>query len=368
MASIAAPTVESQVASLLLEYLQSRLGIADLQYAERPVFFPESWETYVYQFRLANGPSLPPAFGERLILRAYSSGHGWPRLRHEYQVQKHLCGLDYPVPAPLLLERDSNILRGPFMLMEAIPGQTMLELLLQRIVSILWAPARMAEAQAYLHGLPTSGFPGSTKPFLQRRLGELRQIIREYNLYGLTPGFEWLEAHRPDPLEPPKIVHLDFHPANLIVQDGRCRGVVDWCESDLGDRHADLAVSILLIESTPLPDISLARRVAVLAGRSMLRNRYLRAYRRIMPVDDDRLSYFLGWATLRRLARWGMWLRDSPLITGSKPSALSHVTPDLIACLENYFRKRTGVAVQLEAPLRRHPPRPVRHLLPAKGA
>jgi aminoglycoside phosphotransferase (APT) family kinase protein len=365
MSSIPVCAMVSEVAPVLLDYLRSRLKIADLEYAEPPVFFPESWETYIFRFRLAPHAELPQAFQEYLILRAYSSGHGWPRLRHEYQVQEQLCRLDYPVPRPLLLEREFEILGGPFMLMEGIPGRSMLSLLLDRFTSIFWAPARMAKAQARLHELPTAGFPASPSPFLDRRLRELTQIIDEYDLPGLIPGMEWLHAHRLPPAEPPRIVHLDFHPANLIFESGRCRSVVDWCESDLGDRHADLAASLLLIDSTPLPDLSFIRQMTVRIGRFMLHNRYLRAYRRILPVDKNRLRYFLACATLRRLARWGMWLRDGPLITGSKPSALGYVTPQLIGFLENYFHKHTGVSIRLESSPRARRLRPA--LPPASG-
>jgi hypothetical protein len=36
------------------------------------------------------------------------------------------------------------------------------------------------------------------------------------------------------------LVHLDFHPGNVLVDDGRLTGVVDWGGACRGDRHFDL--------------------------------------------------------------------------------------------------------------------------------
>jgi hypothetical protein len=36
------------------------------------------------------------------------------------------------------------------------------------------------------------------------------------------------------------LVHLDFHPGNVLVADGRLTGVVDWDGATRGDRHFDL--------------------------------------------------------------------------------------------------------------------------------
>src|SRR5258707_15810191 len=121
------PTVP-QVTPTLLEYLRSHLGFDHVDYAESPVPLLDGWEAYIYRFRLKKGPGLPAAFTAPLILRAYSSSEGWSRLRHEYAAQEHLLGLGYPVPRPLVLEKDSAWFGGPFLIQRAITGQTMLAL------------------------------------------------------------------------------------------------------------------------------------------------------------------------------------------------------------------------------------------------
>jgi aminoglycoside phosphotransferase (APT) family kinase protein len=36
------------------------------------------------------------------------------------------------------------------------------------------------------------------------------------------------------------LVHMDYHPGNVLVRDGRISGVVDWDGAGRGDRHLDL--------------------------------------------------------------------------------------------------------------------------------
>jgi aminoglycoside phosphotransferase (APT) family kinase protein len=346
MNAVCVPDVVADVSTLLLDYLKTRLGVTDLYFTEPPTLIPDGWETYIYRFQLA-GNGLTPELARPLILRVYSCWQGLNRLRHEFAVQKYLHERGYPAPRPLIFEKDDSWFGGPFLVMEMIPGRTLLADLLSHFTHILSAPAAMAETQATLHTLPTEGSPCPAGPFLDRSLEKLRQLVREYGFAHLKPGVDWVMANRPGPPPLPSIIHLDYHPLNLIFAEGPCQGVLDWCEADVGDRHADIAVTLLLIDSTRLQGISPLQRLASLIGRVMLRNRYLRAYNRLLPIDKDKLDYYLAWATLNRLSRWGTWLFAGPLSTGSKPSVMHNITSEGIQFLRHYFQKHTGVAIGL---------------------
>jgi aminoglycoside phosphotransferase (APT) family kinase protein len=340
------------VDSRLLAYLRQSLHVRDLSFAEKPTLLPEGWETDIYRFQLRCGTALPAAFTSPLILRAYSSRLGLPRLLQEFAAQQHLIKTGYPVARPLLVERCAAVLGGPFMIMTLVPGRTMLAALLDRFTDIWGLPARMAEMHARLHALPAANFPHPPRPFLERHLDEMNRLLRQHHLHGLSPGFDWLRSQRPEVACRSSILHLDFHPMNLLVERGRCEGVLDWCQSDVGDRHADIATTLVLLDTAPLEGLTTVHRLASLIGRSMLRRRYLRAYRRFFPVEEGRLRYFKAWAALQRLCRWGAWLRAGPSITGSKSAVMRFVTPKHIAVLERHFRGQTGVALRLFPSLR----------------
>jgi hypothetical protein len=48
----------------------------------------------------------------------------------------------------------------------------------------------------------------------------MRVLIHDYGLHGLIPGLNWLSAQRPAAPESPSILHLDFHPLNLVHGQG----------------------------------------------------------------------------------------------------------------------------------------------------
>jgi Phosphotransferase enzyme family len=47
-------------------------------------------------------------------------------------------------------------------------------------------------------------------------------------------------GHGCDTADGDDLVHLDYHPGNVLVSDGRITGVVDWDGAARGDRHLDL--------------------------------------------------------------------------------------------------------------------------------
>lgn len=338
---------EPAVGAPLLGYLRDRLGVADVAFRQEPTAIQDGWETYIYRFELQSASALPPAFDRLLILRVYASARGTDRLCHEFAVQRHLLDLGYPVPEPLGCETESAILGGPFMLMEYVPGRTLLDMLFRQPWRIVRGPGRMARLHTRLHHLPVGSFPGAPGPFLDRHLTQLRTQIETYDLHGLLPGLDWLEEHRPPATDVPSILHLDFHPINLLFQGLEGRAVLDWCDADVGDHHADVAVSLVLIECTQVDGGSTWRKLSSWPGRILLYHLYRRAYAALRPLDADRLTYYMAWAALRRLGRYGLWLRAGPDVTGSKPTCLKYLTREGIDALCRCFRRQTGITVSL---------------------
>jgi aminoglycoside phosphotransferase (APT) family kinase protein len=335
------------VGVILLQYLRKKFRSAYLQFSEFPHSLDNGWETHTYLFALESSPLLPREFTGPLVLRIYSSPEGLPRARHETAVQNHLKDVGYPVCPILILEEDCSIFEGPFLIMERALGKTLVEFLSLHPLWIWPIAHQMAIAHHQLHELPTNGFPGRHDSFLNRRLGEIEELIKRFELAELIPGLDWLKVNRPPEPEKTSILHLDFHPFNLIRSpDGRLT-VLDWPEADVGDYHADLGTTALLFDCVPVAENSLFDEMILPIGRTLLEVGYLYEYKRRMAVDDQKLAYYKALATLRRLAGYGRWLRASPLATGCKPSSIRYLCPHHLKIVENYFRKVSGVSVQL---------------------
>jgi aminoglycoside phosphotransferase (APT) family kinase protein len=337
----------SDLSNTLLAYLRRRLSIPDLGYAQPPTEFPDGWETYTYAFQLKSAGPLPAGFGQSMVVRIYAGPPGVPRARHEYQVQSHLWQRGYPVAEPLLLEEACAPLGGPFLVMAQCPGCTMLRSLLRQPWRIWRSPVRMAEAHARLHRLPPADFPAPPGTLLARRFREMAVLLETYDLHQMRPGLDWLLTHCPPPPDRPSIVHLDFHPLSLIHTGDRALAVLDWVEADVGDRHADVGTTLMLMECVTAGAATASDHFWAWSGRYWLVRWYRKAYQRLLPLDAGRLAYYRAWAAFHRLCTYGRWLRAGPGVTGSKPTVLRHLSPVAREWLQRYFRKWTGVGVRL---------------------
>jgi Ser/Thr protein kinase RdoA (MazF antagonist) len=79
------------------------------------------------------------------------------------------------------------------------------------------------------------------------------------------------------------LVHLDFHPGNVLVDQGRLTGVVDWDGATRGDRHFDLTTLLFtLTGSAPHLTGPLVERLGAVSAR---RRRAYWAHQSLRQVD-----------------------------------------------------------------------------------
>jgi len=164
--------------------------------------------------------------GSQLVLRRYT-GREWvgeeaAAIRREAAALQRVSGL----PAPRLVKADPEGTEAgaPALLMTRIPGNHD------------WRPDldQLAALLPRIHAVDPRDLP----PY------------EPYGLYTRTPppwtanpGI-WLEAFgifdAPPPPHETTLIHRDFHPGNVIWQDGRLTGIVDWVMASRGAPQADL--------------------------------------------------------------------------------------------------------------------------------
>ena len=92
---------------------------------------------------------------------------------------------------------------------------------------------------------------------------------------------------------PDVLLHLDFHPMNVLVVDGRVSALLDWANARAGDPRADLARTASILRFAPLdPEVprplgSLLRRLFVAGWR--------RGYREVAGQVAG-MAPFYAWA------------------------------------------------------------------------
>ena len=102
--------------------------------------------------------------------------------------------------------------------------------------------------------------------------------------------------------------HLAFweQQANRLDWDTSWSQVLDWSDADLGDRHCDVARSLLIFWIAPIIAESTVERIALRLSRGYLQWQYQRAYERHVELDADRLAY---WKALQAFGGWQLVTR-----------------------------------------------------------
>jgi len=286
----------ADVAEALLHNLRGRLGTDSVDYAEPPERIHGGYDNFIYAFSLRAAPS---RFSGRLILRLYRPDTDPRQACFESAIHNVLAGAGYPSPPVLLVGRSGDGLGLPFVVMPMVPGRLMLDTMFGP--TAVRMAATLARSHIHLHAidpepvrraLARAGVPSHALA-VERDLWELEREIERARLVGLRPGARWLADNRPPAVEDTVVCHGDFHPLNVLVDQGRVSGVIDWSARRLrlGDPAYDVGATAAILAHGPVdvPDL-LAGPINL--GRRCFVALYRRVYVRARPIDRDRIRYY----------------------------------------------------------------------------
>ena len=236
-------------------------------------------------------------------------------------------------PTPLASGDSSSAFGLPYVLMSRAHGVP-LGSLMNRPWRLPVLINTMAAAVAHVHRLPTDGWAGLRPVDVPQvdagafaahpELADARERITRMAATITTSTS-------------PAVVHGDLSPANVLVDAKRRFTIIDWGWATLGDRHADLGYFTALLAAgrhlRPGPTTALEDRITAWAER-----RFIDAYRRFLPVDDDRLRFAKA---LHLLKLWSFAVAatdpDLAAKVGAKPEATSMVGPKTAPALGAIF-------------------------------
>ena len=145
------------------------------------------------------------------------------------------------VAAVVAASTDVSMLGAPYLILEALDGETIARKILRDDV---FAGARAAlvgqcaQSLARLHTIDPGEVPGLVEVDQVTRYREILDLLGQPH-----PAFElvlrWLQDHRPATAAS-VIVHGDFRLGNLIVGPDGLRAVIDWELAHVGDPAEDL--------------------------------------------------------------------------------------------------------------------------------
>ncbi|MCS0631217.1 phosphotransferase family protein [Telluria mixta] len=175
-----------------------------------------------------------------------------------YLIKDAFKNSDLPLAEPLYLAKDFPGVDATFYAMSPLPGTVPSTFLGGATADIPETVIlQMAEFMARLHSLKLDTYPNYLERFGHPDLYTdtvescYRRTIKEWKQYFETSGhlpspfvsylFDWLEQNVPKHTSPPVLIHGDFNVHNILVENERITGVLDWECAMFGAPEQDLA-------------------------------------------------------------------------------------------------------------------------------
>jgi aminoglycoside phosphotransferase (APT) family kinase protein len=151
------------------------------------------------------------------------------RCERECRVMELAQAAGLPVPR---IVASGNWTNYPVLLMTWCSGRPLAEELKRRPWRVWALGHAFGQLQARLHSIPGDPHLGQT------------WISWKNNDFALAQALQ-RQTHAA-----PALLHLDYHLGNVIVDNGKMTGIIDWANAQVGDPRADLArtLSILRVE------------------------------------------------------------------------------------------------------------------------
>ncbi|MFI2415520.1 phosphotransferase family protein [Streptomyces sp. NPDC018947] len=186
-------------------------------------------------------------------------------MRREHRVISALHPTDVPVPRPVLLCEDEEVLGAPFYVMEFVEGtpyRTADQLAALGPERTRAAVLNLVDTLVELHAVDPAevglGDFGRPEGFLDRQLGRWAKQLDASRNRDLA-GIDELHATlgRELPRSPaPAVVHGDYRLDNVLIggPEDEIRAILDWEMSTLGDPLTDLGLLVMYSSPLAVPD------------------------------------------------------------------------------------------------------------------
>ena len=326
------------------------------------------WETTVFEFMLEAASKAFAAIpvGRAMVLRFYQGPAADPKGARESTTIDRLFAAGYAVPRPYVFEADHRALGAPFLIMQKLVGGPLFTVrsfpsafktFSIAFFSFVRTQARLHKldpSSAGLREIPRSYAPidgaGANSPLLDRVLAIIANRVETGPLPGLREALNLVtERAARFRLSPESLVHMDYHPQNVMVDGVRVTGVIDWVNTDVGDRHLDAAMTAVILASSAMENPWWMRDNVVGNGlRTSFAALYMPLYHAMAPMDFERFRYCQAVAALLRLSMLGMMRARGPEVVGFRREAIAEVTPAVVRLLSRYATRKSGAAVRLD--------------------
>jgi aminoglycoside phosphotransferase (APT) family kinase protein len=317
----------------------------------------DGWESDMYAFTVESGPA-GARQSQELVLRVYPAEDARAKSVREFRGMRLLHDAGYPVPRVLVLERENSALDRPFVIMERVQGQmmwpqlfgapegekqellTLFCKLFVRLHTLEWRPFVCAQDKPFASDHDRSlqkclaAYEGGNRyALLNREIDRLGFLLARFPVRGFMPIVEWLDQRRDlVPCQRPSVVHLDYHPGNILLGEAGSATVIDWTQVDVSDHRFDLAWTLMLVSTYE---------------GEVWHQRILGEYERLAGARAEQFEIFEVFACVKRLYTVAAASTFGPATVGLRPSAETIMRRQMGTARSAYelLVDRTGIEV-----------------------
>jgi aminoglycoside phosphotransferase (APT) family kinase protein len=308
----------------------------------------DGWETDVYSYTVEYDTATGRNREER-ILRIYPGDDAPQKCAREFNAMEQLFEAGFPVPRVPLMELDEVYFGRPCVIMEKIDGRSMGavadESPVEKKLELL---TRFCRILVDLHTLdwrpfvrdPSLGAPldaslyatGTVSALVRHELSQWQTYVHALQRHEFDPVFDWLmERIANVRFGEPSVIHMDFHPYNILLREDGAAFVIDWTGIQVSDFRLDLAWTLLLMSSYGNPEV---------------RELVLDEYERVAGYHVEQIEFFEAAACLRRLGSILISLSEGPEKLGMRPDAEAMMADvDHITNVYALLRARTDITI-----------------------
>lgn len=235
-------------------------------------------------------------WGENEILKLFRQRFPCEGVDKEYQVSKTVELLGLPVPrVGLIIELEGR--KG--IIYERVSGYSLLELIQKHPTALITYSRLMAELHYQMHQYKVKELT-KYKEALERNIRHTDLLMEEQRI-AVLDRLEKLP-------EGDILCHGDFHPGNIVVETDRSV-ILDWMTAASGNPIADVARTLLLLQSAALPEhLPTPLKLLLKVGRSQMARSYQARYLQLSGISKDDIA---AWRLPVMAARLTEWVPES---------------------------------------------------------
>lgn len=300
----------------------------------------DGWENDVYLFTIKYVEGSKQS-SEKLVLRVYPGDNSIQKSEREFKAMKRLYEADFPVPEVLILELDISYLGKPFVIMEKIDGQSMGKVIdnssenkKQKLLNLfcsIFVKLHKLDWKPFVSDLSLKAEKSSE--VFQYEILKMHSYLQTFQKYEFKPVLDWLKGRMSDICwRSLSVIHLDYHPYNILLTDDGAPFVIDWTNVRIFDYRFDLAWTLLLTSTYDNPE-----------ARELI----LSEYEKIANYKVEQIEYFEVAASLRRLFSISVSLSNGAERLGMRPGAESMMKKNVkhIKNVYTVLLDRTDIAI-----------------------